>query len=874
MSWQTAFETRFGTGYLEAARRLHSGWKQQAASEAKKVKVSSLATRIRTLCKTGDSTGWWERHLLLRRLFAQLIDVDPEAILGSRPTTVGELAFPEFPRLPPIPANAEPFSIAGRGWLLHVALHLHQRADGAKRVWVQAPAGAGKSLVVRCLQTRHSSTFHAVTVPSVSAAAAHATVSLPLVVEIEAPHPEDLTALEALTAREQPTVVLAPFPLPVVKTAWSGRTMGRSAWVTSGTKWDADWRPRMLEWIDSKLEESDRDTRLVMAEVLDWLKRHDPRGVLIATPGDLLALCADFDAHGTDEADLVRRSRRWLEEVGVAMLPADAPSTWRNHAATATYREVVRAHLRAVGQEFGTLDAETWAALIPQRVAPGPCKDVPGATLALGYLQDAGLVRGACDGLVPYPAWVAQGIVTGELHSDFEKPHVAAWGALAADLSRQPLVDAALDALSPGALWALARSAAKHGTGSTLAELGAIESVLAALGRRLSDPAFPLRERDISPTQQLTRLQIKALVPDPGHAGSHHPFTRRDVDEWFATGWAVSLRTPAPENFEREGGEWELPGWSTGLNLSSVAPHGFPSSTVMPAAASVNVQRLVAMTSMLVEKLVAGDVPIGVPRLLLPALILSEGGWTIGSKHFAHFGGTWEEGFLVSAAAALSPERRELVAARIWALVAASVVEDGAVPVAERIEVLRRNHRGLASFVLSNLSAAELARTAREFGIHRASDARNRYPSDPLQLLALPRATRQAALRAWLDTSGTRAHRWVEAAELVPLLDAEDIDVALELVAGSGRDVASQFTSFVWRTSPSRAHEAIRVALDKKLRSAEAWFYDAPRVELPTLLKLVSELPTRPDWLKEWATRRVLDGGAVAEELFHMASQP
>ncbi|MEK6607338.1 MAG: hypothetical protein AABZ30_06735 [Myxococcota bacterium] len=870
MSWQDAFEESF-KGSSAAARQLHPRWRKAAPREAKGISPASLATRIGTLLKQGDPTGWWSRHPKLVQLLAQALGVERGEVLGSPGPPTGALGFPEFPRLPPLAPGEAPCRISRDGWLLQVVL---ERMGRSERAWVHAPAGSGKSLVVRYLQAHHGDEVTAASVRSISAAATLADVATPLVVEVEAAEPaRDLEALGPLAERSASMIMLAPFPFP--ETSWYGprdRVGSEAGWTTVDAFPTGDWRERLVAWVDARLETSDRDTRLQRDDVLAWLEHHDRLGRLVATPGDVLALCADFDAHGDDDSDLVERGRRWLEEVGATLLPADAPPTWRRHAATKAYRSSAVAHLHDTSQAFGSVDAEEWCGLVPADVSPPVAGDTPGATLTIGYLWNAGLLRGGPGGLVLYPTWVAHAAMAEALMIDFEAASLAKWGCFAADTSRQAAIDNALDALPATGLRTLVRKVAAHGTPGSLAELGAVESTLAAMGRRIERGELNLDQEDVAAAQKLVLLQVDALVLEPGYKQVHYPFTRREYAEWYATGWAVSLHVPRPEGFDRDDLAWELPGWAKKLDLAKVPKNTFPSSTVDPWRAEPNVQRVAALACEVINLMRPGTVPAETHRLLLPALFLSTPDWQIGHAHLDHLHGAWDEQFLAARCEKLAPERRTAVAGRIWTLAGHLVVADGAAPVAQRIQLLQQRTPRLAAFVLESVAPDEVARTASAFGIHRQSAGRGSFfSSDPQKLLGLPRATRQAALRAWLDGARERGATFDEARELVPLLDADDIEVALDLVRGGDRMIAVEFTSFVWKRAPARARKEARLAIEAGLPSAEGWFWQAPRSELHFLGGLIVSLPTPPAWTSKWAMHRVLDGGDAAEELYVLA---
>lgn len=876
MTWHHAFEAKFGSNRSRAAHALHSAWKKVAPREARKVDERSLATRIGALAKGGDRTGWWGRHAELAQLFAELLDVEREDIFGAPPSQVG-LAFPEFPRLPPLTVHhEEPCRLTPEGSLLDVVRGQLDRHEHSTRAWIVAPPGSGKTLVIRYLQARHSGQVVGATARALSLTATDAATDLPLVLEVEEIQPgADLQALGPLTTRIAPTVVLAPFPFP--GSDWFGAgSRGRfsaSGWTTVDATPSGPWRERMLDWIDARLEASDRDTKLLKTEVLEWLSSHDPSGRLVATPGDLLALCAEFDVWGSGLGDLHACAGLWLEGVGVAMFSADVPTTWRKHAAAKTYRSIAWEHLRRVGRRFGTLDSDAWGSIVPADVAPGRTEDRPGATVVVGYLWEAGLLRGSRGGLVLYPTWVAHAVATAALVQEIDEGMPRTLGALAADETRQHVVDEALDGLPDGAFRRLLRAVSKREEQTNLAGIASVEAMLAALGRRFFRAEFRIEGRDVDAAQKLMLLQLHALATEPGYGQVHHPIARPNVDEWFATAWAVSLNVPPPAGYARPDLAWELPGWAERLSLLEIPQHGFPWSSVSPWGATESVQRVAMLGPAVVEKLEPGEVPEEVARLLLPALFLASPDWKLAKRHLERLSGTWEEWFLAAAVAQLDADRRAAIANRIWELVAQSIAADGAVPVAQRIQILRERHRGLAEVVMGNVESSEVARTAAAHGIHRRGQGGRSYvESDPLMLLALPRDVRQAALRAWLAGAAARGARFDEARELVPLLDQADLDLALDLARAGDRQIAAEFTSFVWRTAPGRAREEARLALEGGLPSVEGWFLQAPRTELTFLMGLMSALFAPPSWARAWATRRVLDGGEAAEDLFRLCA--
>ena len=284
MPWQDIFRRKFEDKHLEAARQLHAAWRKEARGEAAKVKIPSLATRLGKLLKHGDTTGWWSRHRVPRRILAELLELDPDAIFGAPSVSRDAIGFPEFPLLPPLEPN-EPLCGQGHdGWLLHfVDQALGQ--PSSKHAWLYAPPGSGKSLVVRYLQLRHSTEVVAVTAATLDSAAVHIHSQLPLVVEIVAA--TDVGALAPFTERVAPTIVLAPFHLPLPGTLWfggMGRGQNRAGWSAEDASPRGDWRQQMLDWIDARIERAEYDAEAVAREV--------PAAGLPGEYGDMLLAAA------------------------------------------------------------------------------------------------------------------------------------------------------------------------------------------------------------------------------------------------------------------------------------------------------------------------------------------------------------------------------------------------------------------------------------------------------------------------------------------------------------------------------------------------------------------------------------------------------
>jgi hypothetical protein len=848
-----------------AAQRIFTEWKKKARSEVDQegTTVHALANRIGTLKRRGDPTGWWEKRPTLRQLLADLAEVDEDVIFQR---VSSDLVFREFPALHALAKDEAPSRLDARGSTFDVVVGALRSRESA-RTWLKVPAGGGKSLAVDLLRARWSSEVLAVSVRTLRELMAHATAAdRPIVAEVEAPHTEgDRDALDALHRHAHAVILLAPFDCPDGRdrsTRWS--PIGQVWTGIDGAPGDG-WIERMLRWVDERLEASGRDTKLEVGHVLAWIRAHEARQRAIRTPGDLLALCADFDQFGAG-ASLVERSERWLETFGQRWLPADAPRTWAARGALAAYREIVRADLRDTSFVHGQRPLARWAELMSDRFAPGPAAETPGRDMAVAYLGEAGLLRGGEHGAEPYPRWVGRGIVQGVIEELASGPP-AHWGVLAADESRRALVDDALDELADRSLRAVRRRTLSSSAGrpetTSLGCIGALEAALAATARRLAAGGTIAAERDVQELQQLLVEQLRHLVAIRGSGDARLPLTRRDPDEWYVTGWAISLATPAPAGWSSSELSWVLPGWTPSLRLDDLSPHQTPSSTVDPWGATRAVQTLVRLAPRLLGRLELPADPTKLPRIFLPALFLAPPPWRVEPQHLTEISGSWEQAFLVSTALALPAVERRSLAQRLWQLVGHAKHPAPVASVVERIQRLKDSHPELLRFVVDNVPTDDIGETARHGGIYREGRV-----VGPALLRELPRKARSAAISAWLRAGD---HRAFEVHDLVGVFDDADLDLILDDLRTVSREVVWWFAVLAWRVSPARALKEARIALARALPSVEGWFHGAPRAYLGRLVDDLQQVEPRPAWATTWALRRLLDAGPAADRLLALA---
>ena len=858
MKWQEEIQKRFGSN-LQCANAMLKHWPKGDPKDEKKngvpiIKKASLANKIGELRKKGDD-GWWAKRPEIQRLLADVLILELDEIFSRGPKIQGTLSFLEFPQLRDLAPHEELCELPGNNNLLQLVRD-NLRRPGAK-IWLKVPPGGGKTLVINFLQTRHAAEVTAISVQSLNEAESHSGEKNALVVELDAfQQTKGIKNLKAFKNRSASTIIMAPFGFP--GHAWfagsDGSGFSDTGWKTIDLYPTKDWQEVMLKWISHRLsEDSNRDTKMDKNEVLKWL---DEQALSVRTPGDLLALCADFDSTYDPESKAWKRAQSWLEKTGPSMLPEDAPSSWKKHVALKTYNKIIDRYMRDTAVRHGYFKEEDWAKLVPDKLLLGG--EMPGSQVVIGLLQEAGLLRHGEHGIEPYPTWVCSALTTQALKKEMRRDSCKTWGLIAADESRVHLVDTALDDLSDTELIKMARKLSEQGHARSLAQIAATESLLAALARRIN--RLTLRKADTESIHNLVLIQLRHLMTKA--PAMHHPFTRRDTDEWRVTAWAISLKINAPRVFDTKYAEdknlaWDFPGWVSALSFTDISSTQLPSSLMNPPRANAVVQQAAELARKIVRRVPACEIASDIPRLFVPGLFLAlDKGWKPSLQQLQQLRETWDEVSLAHLAEDLDAKKQTVLANYIWELV------DGCV--CEKIDYFKKNNIKLADFIYHHVDNKTLVKTVHNQGLHN----RDGIKFDASLLLLLTDDGRQKVLGAWLEDTVNRQVSFFESYDLARILNEDNIDMAIELTEASNQAIASEFIIRVWEMDHERARrEAERTLLDGN-PAAESWFIHAPRSALSDLTdKLIEQKPI-PDWVASWAAKKILDSGTAAERLF------
>ncbi|MGE0790082.1 MAG: hypothetical protein AB7S26_30695 [Sandaracinaceae bacterium] len=545
------------------AAELHARWRAAEPKLRQRPAQKSLATYVGNLRK-GD-TAWWSARPVVTRLLAEIAGTTPEALLAP-PIMIDEsVRVADFHDLPPVRPYERLADLAPEGSLADLVEH---EADHPRPVWILAPVGAGKRLVIRHLRLRRPELVCVEARTLIDAARDPRLVpDRPAIISVIRTDASDPIAEEELRERPTATVVLAAFAPP--STAWPARR-----WAP-----DDGWLRQLARWILARSENARFDADVAV----QFLDDVDPGGDGVATPGDAVPLLAWATRGGRSPAEvseipvgeiadaLVRErlvavgADQWIRDAGAALL--------RSAALAALTRGVEGRPTRGISEWADAIDTTTLIAARSRAVTSANALDLDTRLVATAALVEAGLLVEAEFGFAIYPRWLRYeyeraGVATVAARGDWNQ-----LGRWAAAPHARPLVVAALRAESQPKLIALTRTlvgAASRGLAWAAAVEATFEAVAYNLTPEASDlPGWKLSASDKRTLRDLGDLQVQLAALSGRARSSAEPMRltappalhgEPDNAEWLALAWGFSLAVPAPTIVPEVVG-WAFAGW-------------------------------------------------------------------------------------------------------------------------------------------------------------------------------------------------------------------------------------------------------------------------------------------------------------------------
>jgi len=808
-----------------------------------------------------QKTTWWETRPAAVAALARALDVDVEDVLHPRQVGKTVLPFQEFPAARAFDVTRDQVCELGNaGWF-------DPRPKGGR--WILAPPGTGRSLVAHVHRQRHG--MRVVKAPSLVEARLHAAEPGPLLIELERPSDDDRAIEQELLTRGG-VVVLAPFPPWAQRNASAERDKGSRP--PEGPQWPEvfpwvpveGWRSLFVRWLSDRVEGG---VRFNVPELLEWLMREDPQARLFSTPGDLVFLCAF--AHDIGTRAWRRLARQGLVELWLKrrMTTGEAPGSsrdlWLSSQGSQTMRALVRRWFEGSDPWLGALTKERWLELLPPVRIPleraavkhrleellktrsrqeraqkmEEVLDTVDSPQAAGdafhYLASARLFHLEGGGLWRFGSpWVGNLIAQEMVAEALRKRPPEEWGRWTVQPDRQGLIDALLDELASEELVSLAEQCVSRFQAESLGATGAVESLFAALGRRmLKGERFPASVRRLGELQgQLILNRFPGPVPAP--LTREGPWeSPPEAISWIAICWAwsVSVQGKVPS----EELEWLFPGWTA--PMLARAPGWLMERREVQIPASIAEQ--------VVERCTDTALPERLPSILLPACIkvAEHRGWQLMHSHVDALMEHTEALLQLLDEMKRQPlEKRQALAGRFWKAPRRNGSGFYEWEPGEELREFVEEHLLVEDFC-DNLTDAQLSQYLSDRGL--------RY---------VPPRLRSAVLRECIE----RKLRVDVSLLRSSLLDAECIEPLL----GAGIQPEWMVARAFWQRLPERAVEVARQALQRTDKDASAWFSEAPQHAVPRLLELLeSHAPVGAEWIEQWLGWYLARGGPLVDRL-------
>ncbi|MBS63162.1 hypothetical protein [Salinisphaera sp.] len=877
-------------------------------------KPRSLGVKLGELDR--GRTDWWlKRDAFVEKLTAFLECSSKDLGLHAADRGRAIYSFDDFPELRPLDLTREsPCDIgywttsAGddpdteiRSWFGSPVSGLRTGALAPGVTWLHIPSGTGRTLFWERLK-RHSpyacrtaSTVASAREPLAQAQAVCLYVS-------DSAGERDALAL-AHKHPECAVLVCAPFEFQEREDresksvySWTYQTASTDErarlrltqygpFVDEGTlkqyRWQlhADWRSRLLQWIDRRLGE--QGPGFDPQHIERWLAESGDQN-LIDTPADLIAICRF--AHRFGSRNLPRMSERiaggrLLELIGdsrpdgradfkaivvewlmAAYVPwgrsIDARS-WRGISSASRHPGESDDLIEAIAQEADGDKRRMFAEQIKHRLSESPRPDLSDTEfLHQNHLAEWQL----------RPRFLAHLVARDELVQQIiQQPHTA-WGHLYFDATRRPVVDDALALLTAGELNDVCRRLLTAESGDA-ASIGAAEALFCAVGFRAMSDTPP----DAEVLENLGARVIERLNGDdvymPPQAWTS---INTDRSAWQAVCWAWGLTTSQVTEIPEEWSAY-FPGWFRKIDAPdwTFAVTSFDADRSLPELASSD-RLLVRQAQQVVD--VLAPLEVDAPGVLIPdALVrcvteearVPDDWWAFVLNH------EWASEMVEHRMGQVSGDLTSVLVSFTEAVVSMAKNE-------ELNAQARRSFIGLAMVRGTALRKTLFERSnAAAFWDAISTDA---HAFICRNFVSLPTNYQLALLEQW-QSHPKELNRWWF--HIAPAVHAGLIDALVPWIEADGK--YGIIVPFVWNVFPEKAKEMLTARSGRSLKRAlilgfdsfsdRTDPFDSALVDVVGILEhdaeLLSELERR-----EWVTRQLPRSGWLAPRLLALLPTP
>ena len=575
----------------------------------------SLETQIGKLDKA-EST-WWLNHAEIAQALAALLDLSLQdlGLHGNASANPG-FVFSEFPGLKPLDLRRE------KPWKIGMEEYQGKRRDkdlGKPTLgeWLDPTPTAWRApyelhwlhvgdALERRLLTRHlaaTSRYKVVFTDTLEAASAHLQDVKPLILVVEGNVSEEDFRTLGLRDSSAGLLVIAPTAVPVrqetdfiddlrwerISLQGEERRQFDQAAPSEIKPWSwtlqPDWRAALLQWVEKRLYKHEADTLFDAQSMGLWLEGFDPLSQWFETAADVLQLCEM--GHLQSYKKLPKPNDLEAGSKLTRLLFSDKSSQRGDQI---KQWAVARWSLLELPWR-GMLPMDDWLSLLPASQLPPSAEEVQAiasaktaserkkaaarviSLLAAGNpkaLRASGLLKEDATGQLDFEhPTLARLIVRDNLMRQIADEPASSWALACFDSGRSPLVDAALDVMSLGALMRAAQRLLfeEVDNANSAAALGASEALFVAIGRRIANREV-INEKFLPFLTELAGTVTGRLELEMSAFSLPAPWSR-PVDSpaqqlaWIGACWAWSLQVKAPMKQSVElPPNWLFPGWS------------------------------------------------------------------------------------------------------------------------------------------------------------------------------------------------------------------------------------------------------------------------------------------------------------------------
>lgn len=545
----------------------------------------SLAAKIADL-RSGNHRArvWWSKRAELREKLAAVLRVLPA--VNSAPEINPVQPFDEFPLLRSLDVRIEePCDIGFSDW--------YRLIDGRSR-WIEAPHGAGCSLVARRLHVLGR--WSHVRASSLSEAVAEVQrrdIAGLVVVDLAGQVPDDHEASRWLRLRRG-VLVLAHQPPPgaasmlgcasITVTSTDGGPVlvgpvpRDDQWDHFGWRPADNWRGSLLRWVHRRLSRADVSPKWGHAELEQVLNEVDPAHARIDTPAALLWLLSRAT------------TTKFVDELRAAMLAHDSLESFLvsryfasgrvNNKTAKQMASALRRLLNEVHARRASNLEHRWTGWIREEdLGEGGEGRARGAKSEARSLEQKARrlvrarLRGTGSEYAVGPRWVSEAFAIGGLATRLRRGAVVDVLALGCAADRCAIVDAAVDQLEQAAFETCLRRVVDGDGDSLFATVASLETLFGACARRFERgeklPASDIKKlveklfshwRANRPPSDAVATANERANPIP----VSRPGLRSSVGDgnaWVANCWSWSLLSEVERPSDFFGEAWLFPGW-------------------------------------------------------------------------------------------------------------------------------------------------------------------------------------------------------------------------------------------------------------------------------------------------------------------------